>query len=470
MTSIAAALKKWESKNEGVEIAQATEVKLYCQIPPIQRMDATLAGLSSVEHLSLSTNQIDRISGLRGLECLRTLSLGRNNIRSLAVCGDFRSSYLSYDLARVAVASLQLRRIGQRPNRFVDVELRRRLEGFKGGLDDVAETLEQLWVSYNQISSLDGLQSLSKLETLYMSNNSLSWDELDKLKVRANEAGDGFLLRAVTHSVSVDPKDLPCLQNVVFKGSLPTDGMDEAQYRVEILKVRAEAFRARPRLRAAHQASRAREDRRCDGHPRRAQSSTSTRGVGKGGARLQCSADGFHIERLAKKRDLVALFVLHTLPHARRALRVLPIQNRQKSRRVGGCGTYSSSKHLHHLKAKPAAEPARVQQAMHAVERRWQKVGDAVHHGQLSVQRHHRQKWHRLYGARCGDDHLPGRQGRPVDGCDADARLHVLRLDELYGGAFSRGAVHSADEMTRGHSEAPTRAGHDRRQHGASLG
>uniref|UniRef100_A0A7R9YAX7 Dynein axonemal light chain 1 n=1 Tax=Pinguiococcus pyrenoidosus TaxID=172671 RepID=A0A7R9YAX7_9STRA len=164
MTSIAAALKKWESKNEGVEIAQATEVKLYCQIPPIQRMDATLAGLSSVEHLSLSTNQIDRISGLRGLECLRTLSLGRNNIRSLA------------------------------------------------GLDDVAETLEQLWVSYNQISSLDGLQSLSKLETLYMSNNSLSWDELDKLK------------------------DLPCLQNVVFKGSLPTDGMDEAQYRVEILK------------------------------------------------------------------------------------------------------------------------------------------------------------------------------------------------------------------------------------------
>lgn len=52
-------------------------------------------------------------------------------------------------------------------------------------LEDVALTLEQLWISYNSISSLDGLSCLSKLTTLYMSNNSIkSFNELSHL-VRA---------------------------------------------------------------------------------------------------------------------------------------------------------------------------------------------------------------------------------------------------------------------------------------------
>ena len=45
-------------------------------------------------------------------------------------------------------------------------------------LDGLAGTLEELWISYNLISSLDGLQALQKLTTLYMSNNAVkSWDE-----------------------------------------------------------------------------------------------------------------------------------------------------------------------------------------------------------------------------------------------------------------------------------------------------
>jgi len=49
-------------------------------------------------------------------------------------------------------------------------------------LEDVAETLEQLWVSYNEITSLDGLQGMNKLQVLYISNNSIKdWSELDKL-------------------------------------------------------------------------------------------------------------------------------------------------------------------------------------------------------------------------------------------------------------------------------------------------
>ena len=38
-------------------------------------------------------------------------------------------------------------------------------------LDDVADTLEELWISYNLISSLDGLAGLTNLTSLYMSNN-----------------------------------------------------------------------------------------------------------------------------------------------------------------------------------------------------------------------------------------------------------------------------------------------------------
>ncbi|GMH73817.1 hypothetical protein TrRE_jg817 [Triparma retinervis] len=49
-------------------------------------------------------------------------------------------------------------------------------------LDELGPTLEQLWVSYNQITNLDGLSELQNLTTLFISNNNIkSWAELDKL-------------------------------------------------------------------------------------------------------------------------------------------------------------------------------------------------------------------------------------------------------------------------------------------------
>ena len=49
-------------------------------------------------------------------------------------------------------------------------------------LEDVSRTLEELWLSYNQISSLDGLSSCSSLTTLYLANNRISdWGEVEKL-------------------------------------------------------------------------------------------------------------------------------------------------------------------------------------------------------------------------------------------------------------------------------------------------
>lgn len=42
--------------------------------------------------------------------------------------------------------------------------------------------MEELWISYNQIATLDGLSVCTNLTTLYISNNLIkSWNELDKL-------------------------------------------------------------------------------------------------------------------------------------------------------------------------------------------------------------------------------------------------------------------------------------------------
>ena len=50
------------------------------------------------------------------------------------------------------------------------------------GLDEVGQTLEQLWLSYNLIEKLDGLQPCIKLHTLYISHNKIKvWDEIGKL-------------------------------------------------------------------------------------------------------------------------------------------------------------------------------------------------------------------------------------------------------------------------------------------------
>lgn len=65
-----------------------------------------ILALTPRRHLALSTNNIEKISSLSGMESLRILSLGRNLIKKIE------------------------------------------------NLDAVADTLEELWVSYNQIVSL----------------------------------------------------------------------------------------------------------------------------------------------------------------------------------------------------------------------------------------------------------------------------------------------------------------------------
>lgn len=58
------------------------------------------------------------------------------------------------------------------------------------GLEEVAGTLRELWLSYNQIEKLDGLSMCTVLNTLFIGSNLLvhsdnkirSWEELDKLR------------------------------------------------------------------------------------------------------------------------------------------------------------------------------------------------------------------------------------------------------------------------------------------------
>ena len=132
-TSCKDAIKNFETKS-GQNAAEAVEVKLICQLPPIDKLDDALNQLEACQKLSLSTNAIERMIALPKLKNLRILSLGRNNIKRIMA------------------------------------------------LEDVGSTLEELWLSYNQIEKLDGLQPCVKLQVLYMSNNKIkAWDEISKV-------------------------------------------------------------------------------------------------------------------------------------------------------------------------------------------------------------------------------------------------------------------------------------------------
>ncbi|XP_034036706.1 dynein light chain 1, axonemal isoform X1 [Thalassophryne amazonica] len=127
------ALSKWEV-NTKEKASEAKVIKLYGQVPPIEKLDASLSKLKNCERLALSTNCIEKITNLDGLKNLKILSLGRNNIKVL------------------------------------------------NGLETVAETLEELWISYNVIEKLKGIESMKNLKVLYMSNNLVKdWSEFVRL-------------------------------------------------------------------------------------------------------------------------------------------------------------------------------------------------------------------------------------------------------------------------------------------------
>lgn len=80
-------------------------------------------------------------------------------------------------------------------------------------LDDLGDTLEELWMSYNQISALEGLHAMTNLTTLYMSNNNLkNFAELEKIA------------------------SLPNLRDVLFVGNPMYEGLSPTEARIEVLR------------------------------------------------------------------------------------------------------------------------------------------------------------------------------------------------------------------------------------------
>lgn len=114
---------------------ESEKVLLFGMMPPIAKMDNTLSTLKAAKHLSLSSNVIEKITGLKGCESCEILSLGRNQIKKL------------------------------------------------DGVEDVAETLQELWISYNLLPNMKGVEKLPKLRVLYMTQNLIAkLADLDTLK------------------------------------------------------------------------------------------------------------------------------------------------------------------------------------------------------------------------------------------------------------------------------------------------
>lgn len=168
-TSCKEAIAKWQAEHKDEKASEAKKVSLICQLPSIVKMDTALNSLAACEHLALSTNAIEKLAPLPGLKSLRILSIGRNNVK-----------------------------------RFEKLE-------------DLGDTLEELWASYNRVEKLDGLSSLRKLRVLYLSNNKIKeFDEL--LKLRENPALEEILL--LGNPIYNDLPPVACVREVLLR--LPT--------------------------------------------------------------------------------------------------------------------------------------------------------------------------------------------------------------------------------------------------------
>ena len=159
-TSTREAIKRWEAANPDTPIAEAKWANLYCQLPPMDKMGEELNQFESCEKMSLSTNAIERMTALPKLKNLKILSLSRNNIKRIMA------------------------------------------------LDEVGQSLEELWLSYNQIDKIDGLGNCVKLHTFFLGNNRVgSWDELNKVAMLPEIKSVLFIGNPIWHSLGKDDKD-----------------------------------------------------------------------------------------------------------------------------------------------------------------------------------------------------------------------------------------------------------------------
>ena len=82
------------------------------------------------------------------------------------------------------------------------------------GIEGAAESLEQLWISYNQIDRMKPIRALQRLKVLYMSHNYVrEWREFDHMA------------------------ELPALEDLVFIGNpLEEETSNSGKYTDEVIK------------------------------------------------------------------------------------------------------------------------------------------------------------------------------------------------------------------------------------------
>lgn len=158
------ALQAWQAAHPDTPADQVEEIGLQCSHPPIKLMSDRLAQLTNCTKLLISTNNIEEIGFLPPK--VQILSIGRNMLKKL------------------------------------------------DKIDRVAATLEQLWMSYNEVKTLGPLAQCKKLRVLYCSHNKLEkLTELDRLS------------------------QLPALEDLLLVGNPLIEAISRGKdYRAEVVK------------------------------------------------------------------------------------------------------------------------------------------------------------------------------------------------------------------------------------------
>lgn len=158
------ALAEWVKQHPDQRLEEVEEISLQFQSPPIKTMSDRLAQLASCKKLSISTNNIEEIGFLPPR--IEILAIGRNLLKKI------------------------------------------------DKIDKAAATLQQLWMSYNNVKSFSSLVACKRLRVLYAAHNLIDkLSEIDRLG------------------------QLPNLEDVVLIGNpLHIDLTKKGTYRNEITK------------------------------------------------------------------------------------------------------------------------------------------------------------------------------------------------------------------------------------------
>jgi dynein light chain 1 len=126
------ALAEWTKAHPDQRLEEVEEISLQFQAPPIKTMTERLAQLANCKKLSISTNNIEEIGFLPPR--VEILAIGRNMLKRL------------------------------------------------DKIDRAAATLQQLWMSYNNVKSFAPLVACKRLRVLYAAYNNIDkLSEIDRL-------------------------------------------------------------------------------------------------------------------------------------------------------------------------------------------------------------------------------------------------------------------------------------------------